>query len=135
MPWAARANRAPVANWQPLGSPRTNRADFSLEDDEVSEAQTRDFTQSIVGGGRRRDSGQTSRSAEVCKVDTAYSQATFTPNFPAYPSGHATFGAACFDALRLYRKSHLRKAAPDQIDITFVSDERTASRSTTSRTA
>lgn len=29
----------------------------------------------------------------------------FTPNFPAYPSGHATFGGACFTALRLWRKS------------------------------
>lgn len=27
--------------------------------------------------------------------------ATLTPNFPAYPSGHATFGAALFQALRL----------------------------------
>lgn len=25
-----------------------------------------------------------------------------TPNFPAYPSGHATFGAAAFQLLRLY---------------------------------
>jgi vanadium chloroperoxidase len=28
----------------------------------------------------------------------------FTPNFPAYPSGHATFGAAGFTALRLWRE-------------------------------
>lgn len=30
----------------------------------------------------------------------------FTPNFPAYPSGHATFGAACFEALRRWRKAN-----------------------------
>lgn len=28
-------------------------------------------------------------------------RSTLTPNFPAYPSGHATFGAALFQALRL----------------------------------
>lgn len=28
----------------------------------------------------------------------------FTPQFPAYPSGHATFGAACFDVLRRWRE-------------------------------
>lgn len=30
---------------------------------------------------------------------------TRTPNFPAYPSGHATFGAAMYQALRLYFKT------------------------------
>jgi membrane-associated phospholipid phosphatase len=29
-----------------------------------------------------------------------------TPNFPAYPSGHATFGGACFGALRLWRRAN-----------------------------
>ncbi|TRW17115.1 vanadium-dependent haloperoxidase [Glacieibacterium frigidum] len=32
-------------------------------------------------------------------------RSTFTPNFPAYPSGHATFGAALFQALRLTLKT------------------------------
>lgn len=45
----------------------------------------------------------------------------FTPPFPAYPSGHATFGAAAFEMIRLYfGVSH------DQIDsiaFDFVSDE------------
>jgi len=42
----------------------------------------------------------------------------FTPNFPAYPSGHATFGSACFEvAAALVGKT------PDEIVLTFVSDE------------
>lgn len=42
----------------------------------------------------------------------------FTPNFPAYPSGHATFGAACFETFAsLVRKS------PENITVTFASDE------------
>ncbi len=40
----------------------------------------------------------------------------FTPPFPAYPSGHATFGGALFQVLR-------RFYGTDQIPFTFVSDE------------
>lgn len=38
---------------------------------------------------------------------------TKTPNFPAYPSGHATFGAAMYQVLRLYFKT---AAAPIKVD-------------------
>ncbi len=40
----------------------------------------------------------------------------FTPPFPAYPSGHATFGAALFQTLRNFYGT-------DRIRFTFVSDE------------
>ena len=40
----------------------------------------------------------------------------FTPPFPAYPSGHATFGAALFQTLR-------RALGRDNVTFTFVSDE------------
>ena len=40
----------------------------------------------------------------------------FTPPFPAYPSGHATFGGALFQTLRLFYRR-------DNIAFTFVSDE------------
>jgi hypothetical protein len=40
----------------------------------------------------------------------------FTPNFPAYPSGHATFGAASLDMVRLFYDT-------DDIAFDFVSDE------------
>jgi hypothetical protein len=40
----------------------------------------------------------------------------FTPPFPAYPSGHATFGGALFQTLRNYYRT-------DDIEFTFVSDE------------
>ncbi|GFE69662.1 vanadium-dependent haloperoxidase [Chroococcus sp. FPU101] len=40
----------------------------------------------------------------------------FTPNFPAYPSGHATFGAASLDIVRLFYNN-------DNIPFDFVSDE------------
>jgi hypothetical protein len=40
----------------------------------------------------------------------------FTPPFPAYVSGHATFGAALFQTLRKFYRT-------DRIAFTFVSDE------------
>jgi len=40
----------------------------------------------------------------------------FTPPFPAYPSGHATFGAALFETLRNFYRT-------DRISFTFTSDE------------
>jgi hypothetical protein len=40
----------------------------------------------------------------------------FTPPFPAYPSGHATFGGAVFQILRRFHQT-------DAIAFTFVSDE------------
>lgn len=47
----------------------------------------------------------------------------FTPNFPAYPSGHATFGAAALQMTRLFynKTGH----CPDDLfaGLTFVSDE------------
>jgi hypothetical protein len=45
------------------------------------------------------------------------SRAAFTPNFPAYPSGHATFGTA---ALRV---TALELGLPDSYGFKFVSDE------------
>ena len=51
----------------------------------------------------------------------------FTPGFPAYPSGHATFGAAAFQTARLFFRRKLGLAfgdrAPDSLMFDFVSDE------------
>jgi vanadium chloroperoxidase len=57
----------------------------------------------------------------------------FTPNFPAYPSGHATFGAAAFHILRLFYGVKSKDTSPDTLlkglknpdgtDLFFVSDE------------
>lgn len=40
----------------------------------------------------------------------------FTPGFPSYPSGHSTFGSACFEMLRLFYGT-------DNISFDFQSDE------------
>ena len=41
-----------------------------------------------------------------------------TPNFPAYPSGHATFGAACFKTV-----ATLLGKKTEEISVNFISDE------------
>jgi hypothetical protein len=46
------------------------------------------------------------------------SGSNFTPNFPAYPSGHATFGSACFETV-----AALLGKTPEEITVKFVSDE------------
>jgi len=49
----------------------------------------------------------------------------FTPPFPAYPSGHATFGAAVFHITRLFYKVPVGNRQRDNLanGLTFVSDE------------
>lgn len=42
----------------------------------------------------------------------------FTPNFPAYPSGHATFGTACFETF-----AGLVGKQTEDIQVSFISDE------------
>lgn len=50
--------------------------------------------------------------------------ANFTPPFPAYPSGHATFGAAAFHTVRLfYGVPALNRANDNLFPDTFVSEE------------
>lgn len=51
----------------------------------------------------------------------------FTPNFPAYPSGHATFGAAVLHITRLYLQSigqaTIHPDGSDDVSFDLVSDE------------
>lgn len=61
------------------------------------------------------------------RPDTNSLGQTLTPDFPAYPSGHATFGAAAFHFLRLYLvEKDLATFSADGTDdvyFDFVSDE------------
>jgi vanadium chloroperoxidase len=49
----------------------------------------------------------------------------FTPPFPAYPSGHATFGAAAFHMTRLFYGEPIGDRSPDDLfdGLAFVSEE------------
>ena len=59
--------------------------------------------------------------------ETNTNMISFKPPFPSYPSGHATFAGAGFQAARLYYKKRdnlpFAPDAPDAIAFDFVSDE------------
>jgi hypothetical protein len=118
--------RLPEPDWQPLGSPKTNPTRFALGLD----MQMRDTAQALMGGGASTLAWQL-RQDEYRRAGThrrrgesQYRDAAFTPNFPAYPSGHATFGSACFNALKLVRHERApTRHDPDRISGPFVSDE------------
>jgi vanadium chloroperoxidase len=89
--------------WLPLGAPSSNSANAS-----VMTAQAT-FPFANVQSGRVKN---------------------FTPNFPSYPSGHATFGAAALHILRLFYGVIAGDTGPDTLlknpdgtDIFFISDE------------
>ncbi len=61
------------------------------------------------------------------RPDTNGRNLALTPDFPAYPSGHATFGGAAFQLLRLFLKEKgvatFDANGVDDVCIDFVSDE------------
>lgn len=59
------------------------------------------------------------------EVVIAKDRKNFTPGFPAYPSGHATFGGAAFHMARLFYGVPLGDRHNDDLfkDLSFVSDE------------
>jgi hypothetical protein len=59
------------------------------------------------------------------KSNSTSMEKNFTPPFPAYPSGHATFGAAAFHIARLFYGTAVGDRSGDNLcdGLTFVSDE------------
>lgn len=80
--------------WLPLGAPRSNPPAYTAGD---PKAVPPVFPTGPASGAAGKN---------------------FTPNFPAYPSGHATFGTACFETF-----AALVRKQPAQITVTFVSSE------------
>lgn len=74
MPAAEKIDKDGDPGWLPLGGPASNSANMMV----MTAQQTYSFPNVMIG-----------------KVKN------FTPPFPAYPSGHATFGAAAFQIARL----------------------------------
>ena len=68
-----------------------------------------------------------SRIAQVSLLGASKKEPQFTPPFPSYPSGHATFGSACFTVLRLVRdqmgKGSGGSPEGNELDISLESDE------------
>jgi hypothetical protein len=70
----------------------------------------------MLGDGNAATIGDLTYTPLGAPASNQMSGVNFTPPFPAYPSGHATFGCAVFQVLR-------RFFATDNIAFTFVSDE------------
>jgi hypothetical protein len=105
----------PDHDWRPFGAARTNPVQFVLGPD-----ARRLTALSMLGGGEINGLGEPAKDA------LPYHRACFTPNFPSYPSGHSTFGSACFNMLkRLRGERAATRGDPGRIDRAgpFVSDE------------
>jgi vanadium chloroperoxidase len=86
------------SSWLPLGAPATNSMNPSFQ----VQAASFPSNQAIVGRFKN-----------------------FTPPFPSYPSGHATFGAAAFHITRLFYGVAPGDKSPDNLfsNLDVVSDE------------
>ncbi len=98
-PTADNVNNDCDTEWRPLGAPATNSVNVSVQSDKTPGYP---FNQSL--SGRMKN---------------------FTPPFPAYPSGHATFGAAAFHITRLFYGVPANNHDSDDLfdGLHFVSDE------------
>jgi vanadium chloroperoxidase len=65
------------------------------------------------------------KAAYPCQTVRSEMAKNFTPPFPAYPSGHATFGAAAFHITRLFYGIPVGDRKKDDLfdNLTFVSEE------------
>ncbi|MER9689665.1 MULTISPECIES: hypothetical protein [unclassified Mesorhizobium] len=102
--------------WVPHGSPKTNRSDFAFNMPFAADAELQSLVSVALEGQESAQSllAGSSKAAEPVPDDN-YKAAAFTPNFPAYPSGHATFGTACLVMLRKVRAERLKD--PDWIGV------------------
>ena len=72
-----------------------------------------------LGDGNPKTVGDTAWCPLGAQATNSTTGTDLTPNFPAYPSGHATFGSACFNLIALlYAGGDLTK-----VKFKFVSDE------------
>jgi vanadium-dependent haloperoxidase-like protein len=113
------------ANWRPFGSPRTNPWQFAREQG-VQPRRTAQMYMGAVGPGAAELGAAEPSAPRRAGHTLDYPLAAFTPNFPAYPSGHAMLGSACFTVLKRVRAERDRtRSDPDRVNpaINFISDE------------
>jgi len=132
--------------WQPYGSPRSNRGrSFSglsvarvdnpaaaatsgsslVGVDNPAAAATQNTADTLLGASPNNAAPPAASPVvpgAYCLSDPEYSAAAFTPNFPSYPSGHTTFGGACFNSLLLFR-SQRGITNPNTVNVTVTSAE------------
>lgn len=109
--------------WLPLGAPKSNilnPAFFPAAPDQPP--TNRSLAPQVVAdaAAAAEEDDPRLRCATCLRLNK-----NFTPNFPAYPSGHATFGAAAFHVARLFYGVPPGNRSPDDLfdGLDFVSDE------------
>jgi hypothetical protein len=108
--------------WLPLGAPKTNILNKRFFPNPPSDPPTNRSVAAVedeaLAAAAKEDPRQ---RCETCLTLNK----NFTPNFPAYPSGHATFGAAAFHITRLfYGVKPGNRKSDDLFDgLDFVSEE------------
>jgi hypothetical protein len=107
--------------WQPYGAPRSNRGRYfpTFRFTRRRGTPQTDTAETLVGASPAA-SFQAGRN--TTPPDPEYARAAFTPNFPTYPSGHASFGGACFGALMRTREQ-AKLPQPNTATVTLVSGE------------
>lgn len=108
--------------WLPLGAPKSNILNKKFFPDAPSEPPTnRSMAAATTEALAAMEEEDPRNRCERCLTLNK----NFTPNFPAYPSGHATFGAAAFHIARLfYGISVGNRKGDDLFDgLDFMSDE------------
>lgn len=110
--------------WRPLSGVREHDAIQGPEwDDAAGTLSSEQPVSEPTDGMRDGDPFWEALGAPETNTD----KIAFKPPFPAYPSGHATFGAACFQIVRLFYKDRNNLSFGDhdcdEIGFSFVSDE------------
>jgi vanadium chloroperoxidase len=107
--------------WLPLGSPKSNILNGKfLPNAPMNPPTNRSQTTTDEESVAAMDEDPRRSCAQCLTLNK-----NFTPNFPAYPSGHATFGAAALHVTRLFYGVDIGDRTSDNLfeGLDFISDE------------
>lgn len=108
--------------WLPLGAPKSNILNKKFFPNPPANPPTnRSLAAESEAALAAAEEEDPRKECETCLTLNK----NFTPNFPAYPSGHATFGAAALHITRLFYGVKVGNRKPDDLfdGLDFVSDE------------
>jgi hypothetical protein len=107
--------------WLPLGAPKTNILNAKFFPTAPENPPTnRSLAPNVEESMSTMDDDPRQRCAQCLRLNK-----NFTPNFPSYPSGHATFGAAALHIARLFYGVSSGNKSPDDLfdGLDIISDE------------
>jgi hypothetical protein len=110
--------------WLPLGAPKSNILNKRFFPSPPSDPPTNRSVAAAEDEAAAAAAEAKEDPRQRCETCLTLNK-NFTPNFPAYPSGHATFGAAAFHITRLfYGVKPGNRKSDDLFDgLDFISDE------------